>query len=111
MKSLYLEPTNRYLHPYRCLQQSAYEHEHFLPLIKFQHKYPKAYEIEILKWIVLRRTAPDKKQVVHAYHDASDLLEHQALMVYHTSLGFSHSGDRPTYGNNWSSDQLELYIS
>jgi hypothetical protein len=33
------------------------------------------------------------------------MLEHQALMVHHTSPEFSRSGDRPTFGNNRSSDQ------
>jgi hypothetical protein len=32
-------------------------------------------------------------------------------MVHHTSLEFSWSGGRPTFGNSQLGDQSELYIS
>ena len=39
------------------------------------------------------------------------LLEHQALMVHHTSPGFSWLGAQPTSGNSRSGDRPNLYIS
>jgi hypothetical protein len=39
------------------------------------------------------------------------VLEHQVLMVHHTSPGISRSGGRPTSGNSRSGDRPDIYIS
>jgi hypothetical protein len=39
------------------------------------------------------------------------VLEHQVMMVHHTSPRISWSSNQPTSGNSRSSDQPDLYIS
>jgi hypothetical protein len=39
------------------------------------------------------------------------MLEHQALMVHHTSPGFNRSEDRPTYRYIRLGDRPNIYIS
>jgi hypothetical protein len=43
--------------------------------------------------------------------DMKSLLEHQALMAHHTSLGFNRSIGQPTCGYNRLGNQPKNYIS
>jgi hypothetical protein len=62
-----------------------------------------------LKYLSHQRTSKCTLETYRMHFD--ELLEHQALMVHHISVGFSRSTNWPTFGYNQSGDRPELYIS